>query len=243
MTESANPTTQPSLSCSGGPAGQIVALPARRAGWTGLKVLERESFLSSLASSLSGEATPRWTINLPVWLPADDVPPRLNGARRLFSSTHPAVLLVVPQTQHRMLAEGNDFGVHSLCHPALRERTLRRLSEAGGLQALIDQWGDSSLEELEAFIDSYFEMIWEKTMGSFQEPVAPTAEQDAVGEEEEARLQEVLSSIDRKLSKLELLEEIRMDLAELRTSLENSWRAIQELRSKQCDEHVCTKME
>ncbi|XP_034394959.1 GTPase IMAP family member 8 [Cyclopterus lumpus] len=243
LTESANPTTQPSLNCSGGPGGggQIVALPARRTGRTGRNVLERDSYLSSLASALAGEAAPRWTINLPAWLPTDDVLLRLNG--RLFSSTHPTVLLVVPQTQHRMLAEEHGISVHSLCHPAVRERTLRRISEAGGLQALIDQWGDSSLEELEAFIDSYFEMIWEKTMGSFQEPVGPTAEQDAVVEEEEARQHEVLSSIDRKLSKLELLEEIRMDLAELRTSLENNWKAIQGLRSQQDDEHVGTKME
>ncbi|XP_075941869.1 uncharacterized protein LOC142944695 isoform X3 [Anarhichas minor] len=244
LTASANPTTQTSLNRSGGPGSQIVALPAGRTAPTGLNILERDRFLSCLASMLSGEAAPRWTVNLPVWLPTDDLHLRLNGARRLFSSTHPTVLLVVPQTQHRMVVEENGLGVHSLCQPALRGRTLRRLSEAGGLQALIDQWDDSSLEELEAFIDSYFEMIWEQTMGSFQEPVRPTAEQEAVVEEE-AGQQEVLSSIDRKLSKLELLEEIRMDLAELRRSLENSWRAIQEVRgkSKQDDDHVDTKME
>ncbi|XP_068574652.1 GTPase IMAP family member 8 [Cebidichthys violaceus] len=245
LTESDNPTTQTSLNRSGGPESQIVALPAGRTARPGLNILERDRFLSCLASMLSGEAAPRWTMNLPVWLPTDDLRLRLNGARRPFSSTHPTVLLVVPQTQHRMLAEENGLSVHSLCQPALRGRTLRRLSEAGGLQALIDQWDDSSLEELEAFIDSYFEMIWEQTMGSFQEPVRPTAKQEAVVEEEEkAGQQEVLSSIDRKLSKLELLEEIKMDLAELRTSLENSWRAIQDLREKseQGDDHVDTKM-
>ncbi|XP_031723500.1 GTPase IMAP family member 8 [Anarrhichthys ocellatus] len=244
LTASANPTTQTSLNRSGGPGSQIVALPAGRTARTGLNILERDRFLSCLASMLSGEAAPRWTVNLPVWLPTDDLHLRLNGARRPFSSTHPTVLLVVPQTQHGIVVEENGLGVHSLCQRALRGRTLRRLSEAGGLQALIDQWDDSSLEELEAFIDSYFEMIWEQTMGSFQEPVRPTAEQEAVVEEE-AGQQEVLSSIDRKLSKLELLEEIRMDLAELRRSLENSWRAIQEVRgkSKQDDDHVDTKME
>ncbi|XP_068434445.1 uncharacterized protein si:ch211-214j24.15 [Clinocottus analis] len=244
--ESANPTTPPPLNCSGGPdgGGQIAVLPGR----TGLNVLERDSFLSCLVPVLSGEAAPRWPGNLPVWLPADDLPLRLNGARRLFA-THPTMLLVVPQARHGTLAVDNGISVHSLRHPALRERTLRRLSEAGGLQALIDQWGDSSLEELEAFIDSYFEMIWEQTMGSFQEPLGPAAEQEAVGqeeeeEEEEEGQREVLSSIDRKLSKLKLLEEIRTDLAELRTSLETSWRAMQELRqSKQDDEHVDTKME
>ncbi|XP_037647551.1 GTPase IMAP family member 8 [Sebastes umbrosus] len=231
----ANPTTQTPLNYPGGPGngGQIVALPAGR---TGLNSLDRASFLSCLASMFSGKEALRWTINLPVWFPADDL--HLNGERRLFSSTHPTMLLVLPQTQRRMLAE--DISVRSLCHPAVRERTLRRLTESGGLQALMDRWDDSSLEELEAFIDSYFEMIWEQTMGSFQEPVCPTAEQDAAVEEE-AGQQDVLSSIDRKLSKLELLEDIKRDLAELRTSLDSSWKVIQELRekSKQDENNTC----
>ncbi|XP_022595430.1 GTPase IMAP family member 8-like [Seriola dumerili] len=128
-------------------------------------------------------------------------------------------------------------------HSSLRlnERTLRRLTESGGLQQLIDQWGDSSLEELEAFIDAYFEMVWEQTIGPFQptELDSPATEQDtAVWEAGE---EEVLSSIDRKLSKLELLEEIRSDLSELRESVEHSWRIIQELRDKseQDPNHTC----
>ncbi|XP_035852644.1 GTPase IMAP family member 8 isoform X2 [Sander lucioperca] len=237
LTESANPTTQTSPNCSGGPdnGGLVVALPAGRRGWTGLNIQDRDSFMSCLASMLSGREALRWTINLPVCFPTDDLHLRLNGECRLFSSRYPTMLLVLPQTQHKMrIAEENGISVHSLCHPALRERTLGRLTESGGLQALIDQWDDScSLEELEAFIDSYFEKIWEQAMGSFQEPEAefPTAERDAVVEEEAGQKQ-VLSSIDRKLSKLELLEEIRRDLAEMRTSLEHTWKAIQELREK-----------
>ncbi|XP_034750332.1 GTPase IMAP family member 8 [Etheostoma cragini] len=236
VTESANPTTQTSPNCSGGPdnGGQPVALPTGRRGRTGLNILDRDSFMSCLASVLSGGEALRWPITLPVCFPADDLPLRLNGEHRLFSSRHPTMLLVLPQTQHRVLvAEENGISVPSLCHPALRERTLGRLPETGGLQALIDQWDDSSLEELEAFIDFYFEMIWEQTMGSFQAPEAefPPAEPDAVVEEE-AGQKEVLSSIDRKLSKLELLEEIRRDLAVLKMRLEHSWKAIQELREK-----------
>lgn len=234
VTESANSTAQISLSCSDNGA-QIVALPAERSGrWTGPSILDKHSFMSCLASMLSGKQGLRWTLNVPAWLPDDDLHLRLNGESQvhLFSSRRPKKLLVLPQTELKMLAEENVISVNSLCHPALREKTLRRLSEAGGLQALIDQWDHSSLEELEAFIDFYFEMVWEQTMGSFQpaEPDCPTAEQDAVVEE--ARPEEVLSSIDRKLSKLELLEEIRRDMAELRTSLEQSWKAIQELREK-----------
>ncbi|KAF7664722.1 hypothetical protein LDENG_00168140 [Lucifuga dentata] len=114
-------------------------------------------------------------------------------------------------------------------HSCLRERTLRRITKSGGLQALIDQWGDSNLEELEAFIDSYFEMVWEQTMAEPDPPTHAVPVQDAVIREQE---QEVLSSIDRKLSKLDLLEEIQRDLAALRQSLERSWKAIKELRDK-----------
>ncbi|XP_042360062.1 GTPase IMAP family member 8 [Plectropomus leopardus] len=240
LTESADPTTQTSVNCSGRSdnGGQVVALPAQRTrGQSGLNILNRDSFMSS---SLSGKKALRWTINLPIWFPTDDPHRRLNGDSCLFSSRRPIMLMVSPQTQHRMLAAENGISVNSLCHPALRDRTLRRLSESGGLQALIERWDDSSLEELEAFIDSYFEMVWTQTMGSFQEPDCSAVEQDAVVEEGDGQ-EEVLRSIDRKLSKLELLEDIRGDLAELRASLENSWKVIQELReeSKQDDNNTC----
>lgn len=253
VTESATSTSCPPLNCSevAGEDGQIVALPAGRTGRAGLSTLDTDTLMSCLASLLSAKEQLRWTTagqqrltgNLPVWFPADDPHShlRLNGESqmRLFSPRHPTMVLVLPQTQHRMLTEENIVNVHSLCHPALRERTLRRLTESGGLQALINQWGDSSLEELEAFIDSYFETVWEQSMEVLQ-PAEPdcTAEQDAVAWEGGDK---VLSSIDRKLSKLDLLEEIRMDLAELRKSLEHSWKAIQELRekSKQDVDNTC----
>ncbi|XP_069572371.1 GTPase IMAP family member 8 [Brachyistius frenatus] len=215
--ESATSTRPPSLSRSD--AAQIVALPAGRAGGrTGFTVVDRHGFMSYIASVLSGKQELRWS---PV-----NLPQRLNTESHMHPFRHQTMLLVSSE-QQTMLTEEGVISVHSLCTPALRGRTLRRLSESGGLQALIDQWGDSSLEELEAFIDSYFETVWEQTLGSFQptEPDWPKAERDA-GEDE------VLSSIDRKLSKLELLEEIRSDLGELRLSLERSWRAIQELRDE-----------
>lgn len=243
VTESANSTAQTSRSCSDNGA-QIVALPAgRRAAQTRLTILDRDGVMSCLASMLSDKQRRRWTLNLPVWFPADDLHLGLNGESqvRLFSSRRPIKLLALRKTQRRMPAEENIISASSLCHPALRERTLRRLSESGGLQALIDQWDHSSLQELEAFIDSYFQMVWEQTMESFQstEPDCPTTEQRAVVEE--AGHEEVLSSIDRKLSKLELLDEIRRDLAGLRTNLEKSWKAIQELRGKmkQDDNNMC----
>lgn len=182
----------------------------------------------------------RITVKLPVWFPTDHPQSsmRLNGESQLcpFLPRDSTVVFILPQTQHRMLAEDSEdvTEVHSLCHPPVRERTLRRITESGGLQALIDQWGDSNLEELEAFIDSYFETVWEQAMGSFQPGesdglIPEVLEQDAVIRDPGA---EVLSSIDRKLSKLDLLEEIQRDLAELGESLERSWRAIKELRDK-----------
>ncbi|RVE69846.1 hypothetical protein OJAV_G00082000 [Oryzias javanicus] len=152
--------------------------------------------------------------------------------RQLRLANENRVVVFSRQTQQRRASEEDAVSVRALCHPALRGRALRRLSESGNLQALIDQWGCSSLKELEDFIDSYFEMVWEQTMESLHssEPENLSAEMDAaVGE---IGREELLLSIDRKLSKLDILEEIRNDVAELRQNLESSWRAIQQLREK-----------
>ncbi|MEQ2180847.1 hypothetical protein GOODEAATRI_005537 [Goodea atripinnis] len=146
------------------------------------------------------------------------------------------MFLVSCQSQPSIPSKEDFIGVHSLCLPALRESSLHRISESGGRQALIDQWGHSSLNELEAFIDSYFEMVWEQTMGSSQpsESDPPTTAQDAVVSD--AGEEQLLSSIDRKLSRLELLEEIWKDLAELKQNMEFSLGTLQELRDK-CEKH------
>ncbi|CAN9505463.1 unnamed protein product [Ophioblennius macclurei] len=227
LPESTTSASYPSLDSSeGSDASQIVALRARGGGGTA-RFDAVDGFLSYVAAVLSGRRGAAWpTLTLPIQL--CDPLRATNGSNR-FSG----MLLVSPHMQHRMLAgeEEEAVSVHALCHPALRKRTLWRLYQKGGLQTLIDQWGDSSLEELEAFIDSYFEMVWEQTMGSVQ-----TAEPDFLVTEEEdeekEQDEEVLSSIDRKLTKLELLEEIKSDLAELRQSLERSWTAIEDLRYK-----------
>lgn len=248
LTESDISATQTTQSCSNAtpPGGQIVALPAGRAGRH--NILGRHRFMSILASLLACKKGLSWTgarqqrliANMPIYISAGDPHnnQRLDCERQvcLFSPACPTMLVLLPQTQNRALTEGNATLVHSLCHPLLRERTLRRLTESGGLQQLIDQWGDSSLEELEAFIDAYFEMVWEQTMGSSQltESDSGATEQDTVVRE--AGQEEVLSSIDRKLSKLELLEEIRTDLSKLKESLEHSWKAIQELTHKSKEE-------
>ncbi|XP_054616227.1 GTPase IMAP family member 8 isoform X2 [Dunckerocampus dactyliophorus] len=121
----------------------------------------------------------------------------------------PMMLLVLPHTHLGMLPGGNTSLERSLC-------SHRHL-----------QWDHASLEELEAFIDTYFDLLWEQITAPPQPcHSAPTVHSDpGVGGE-------LLSSIDRKLSKLDLLEEIRVDLAEVRRSLELSWTIIQDLRRK-----------
>lgn len=209
------------LLTEGSDAAQVVALPAggsRRQ--TGFMFFDRDIFTSFIASVLK-HGLRRPTVDLPVRLP---------GSYSLLSLSDS----YMPSPRHPtdLSSEGDGVSVHSFSHPSLTEQTHQRMSECGNLQAQIDQWGRSSLDELEAFIDSYFETVWEQTTGSFQapEPDCPAAEQDDLVRESEG--EEVLSSIDRKLSKLELLEEIRADLAELRQNLENSWRAIHQLRDK-----------
>ncbi|XP_034046357.1 GTPase IMAP family member 8 [Thalassophryne amazonica] len=177
-------------------------------------------WMSRVTSVLSDKERPtdqqRLVVNLHVWSTPDHLHNlRVNGTSQVppFSPTHPSF----PQMQIRIGTDGEDSSVQSPCHPALTERTLRSLTE---------QWGDSSLEELEAFIDSYFEMLWEQAVGSLHpaQPSCTPAEQ--VTEAGDT----LLLSIDRKLSKLDLLEEIQMDLAELRRSLVHSWNVKEELK-------------
>ncbi|KAM9843923.1 uncharacterized protein ACBR49_013041 [Aulostomus maculatus] len=203
---------------------QVVALPAGR----GRPALHRGRLMSCLVSLLSGTeglrctATrpPRLAVNLPVWHRIHD-PLSLSPAG-WFSYRHPTTVL--PQAPHAS-------DVHSLSRPTQTAQTLGRPTGSGGLQAAMEQWGDNSLEELEAFIDVYFETALEQAAWSFEpaEPNCPSAEQHVLAREAG---EEVLLSIDRKLSKLDLLEEMRADLEELRRTLESSLKATQELRDK-----------
>ncbi|XP_056144386.1 GTPase IMAP family member 8-like [Lampris incognitus] len=127
-----------------------------------------------------------------------------------------------PPTQHRALTDGkeNANDVYPLCHARQRERALIEFTTLGCLQEMIDQWGSSNLEELEAFIDSYFEVVWEQAMASLMAKhdcsTSDIPDQDSVVDD---AAQDVLSSIDKKLSKLDLLEEIQRDMQEMKLSL------------------------
>lgn len=167
--------------------------------------------MTIVGRELAGKQRLRWTLNLPVsWFSVEDLHLRLSG-----DVPASANLLALPSPS-----------VSTLLQPALRGRTLQRLSQTGGLQLLLDRWDGSSLQELEAFIDSYFEKVWEETMES-----GSTAAHSWEAPETEHK-EEVLSSINRKLSKLELLEEIREELAELRTNLELSSRTATDQRGR-----------
>lgn len=164
-----------------------------------------------------------FAVNAPVWTFGENIQENLRF--RDERSTNSAMVLFLPHAQTS--TEDIINPVRALCHPMLINRTLRRLTEYGGLHNIIDQWGDSSLEELEAFIDLHFEMLWEQAMGSCLE-----AEQESPSTESDNVEKEVLANINRKLSKLDVLEEIKEDLAELKKSIEQSVKAIEELREK-----------
>lgn len=248
---------------SGAPdfGGQELALPEASGGWwteANHSILDVEGFLSSMGSVLQGNQEGlMWNmggrqtlvVNFPDCLHTGSTQShhlrwnRQNGRKpvTLFSPGHQALLLVEqPKEPERMLVKKQEdiVDIQSLGHPRLRDRTLKEIARTGGLQALIDQWGNSNLEELESFIDSYYEMVWKKTMGSFivEEEDCLTSnspEMNDVGEDlVNNGGQEVLSSIDKKLSKLDILEGMQRDLLDLRQSLDRSCAIIQELSDR-----------
>lgn len=153
----------------------------------------------------------RWTLNLPVCFSADHLLRRTHGGLLdLLPSRHPRTLLALPQTHPGASAGPGGAGARSRFP----------------LRALMDH---SDLEELEAFIDLYFETVWEHSRGSPELPELEEQSDLKTGDEE------VLRSIDRKLSKLELLEDLQKELQELRSSLEHSGKLTEELRERKHD--------
>ncbi|KAK7129802.1 hypothetical protein R3I93_019442 [Phoxinus phoxinus] len=109
-----------------------------------------------------------------------------------------------------------------------KERAFMDFVQSESLQNLIDQWGDSNIEELEAFIDSYFEMVWQEKCSSM---TTIDCESSGINENDRGHL----ASIDRKLSKLDILEGVQRDLRELMQSIRHCSRMFEELmdRSKE----------
>lgn len=207
----------------------MVLLLPRAMGQTGLS--SRGDVTSCLACGPSGNRRRlKWTLKLPLCFSADDLHLRTNGEilLSLFSPRRPRTVPALPPPQLGTSAEDDGVGARSLC-----QRTLQRLDGSGGLQALIDCWDHSNLKELEAFIDLYVEMVWEQSMGS---PESPEPEEQSVAPE--TGEEEVLASIDRKLSKLGLLEDIQKELIELRTSLEHSLKPTEERKHDRNDNYL-----
>nr|XP_017210941.2 GTPase IMAP family member 8 [Danio rerio] len=113
-----------------------------------------------------------------------------------------------------------------------KEKAFIDFVQSEGLQKLINQWGDSNIEELEAFIDSFFEMVWQENQCSTMNPRI-CSESLGVTESEQSHL----ASIDRKLSKLDILDGVQRDLWELKQSVEHCSRIFQELKDRNKETH------
>lgn len=152
-------------------------------------------------------------------------------------STDGLVLVInrVPQRRSHMLLGKEDGVFHEHVTSCVEsslppithhdQRDLNEFIKTGNLQALIDEWGDSNIEELEAFIDSYLEMLLQETVESSLTEQSSPDKNMCMAE----ACHDVLSSIDRKLSKLGVLEGMQRDLQELKYTLERSSKIIQDL--------------
>lgn len=112
-----------------------------------------------------------------------------------------------------------------------KERAFMDFVQSESLQNLIDQWGDSNIQELEAFIDSYFEMVWQETQKE------PKCSSESSGITESDHNQRLLASIDRKLSKLDILEGVQRDLRELKQSIRHCSGIFQEVKDRSKETH------
>ena len=147
-------------------------------------------------------------------------PLRLRGAETASPSHHQRALTTAAATEEDAVAARSPW--------QQRDDALRKLFASGDLQALIDQWGSSSLEELEAFVDAHFEMVWERAMSSASEDDDVTERGGATGEEG-AEQDEAGSSVAEGLSKLHLLEDIQREVMEMKQSLDKCWKVMLEL--------------
>lgn len=111
-----------------------------------------------------------------------------------------------------------------------KERAFMDFVQSENLQNLIEQWGDSNIEELEAFIDSYFEMVWQEKCSSM---TTINCESSGINENDQGHL----ASIDRKLSKLDILEGVQRELRELKQSIRHCRRMFEELKDRSKETH------
>jgi len=255
-------TNQPQpLDCAAdtGVSCRVVARPQKARSALNI-YLDMNSHTSSAVSGLRGDKVLRWTLGdlktlmgiLPNWSdigsPLGYMEAPSNGRVSKFS---PGCLVVgsplaSPTAHHhhhqRALAVAREDApatARSLWQP--RDDTLKKLLEAGDMQALIDQWGSRSLVELEAFVDAHFEMVWMRALWEQEHEAmcpAPAAADDdddddvtgaGVARAAEGAEPSAVSAIAERLCKLDLLEEIQRDLVEIKSSLAKCWNIMQEL--------------
>ncbi|XP_028810075.1 GTPase IMAP family member 8 [Denticeps clupeoides] len=163
--------------------------------------------------------------------------PRISqGLMRLISPSGPiAFLLVIPsqqqpdesQTPHEE-KEGTVYGrTPEEAKKLLPTSGLLNWGVSGDLQAAIDYFGCESVDELESFIDYYHELILEDSaaVSSAKQSSACSSGNDvSMGKDS------LLSSIDQKLSKLDILEPMKKDLLEMKHILESSCKILLELK-------------
>ncbi|KAK0137784.1 GTPase IMAP family member 8 [Merluccius polli] len=214
----------------------VVALPKKTRSALNVYIDMNNQTLCAASGLRGSDKMLRWTLRdmktvmeiLPQWSwissPCNRTEATSEGQGSVYSPRHRGSLLA-SHAHHQstpVAAREDVMAARSLWQP--RDYTLKKLLEAGDLQALMDQWGSSSLEELEAFVDAYFEMVWEQAMclapaEDFTEPGAATEEAE----------HSAASSIAEKLSKLDLLEDIQRDLTEIKQSVDKCWKITQEL--------------
>ena len=173
--------------------------------------------LRTPSSDLRGNQVLRWTLR--------DIKAAM-GILTNWSRTRGSKLASPSHHLRELTAAVTEDAVAAPSPWKLRDDTLRKLFAAGDLQALIDQWGSSSLEELEAFVDAHFEMVWERAMSSALDD--DVTERGGATQEEGAE-QNAGSSVAKGLSMLPLLEDIQRDMTELKQSLDKCCKVMQEL--------------
>ncbi|XP_056312064.1 GTPase IMAP family member 8 [Danio aesculapii] len=192
----------------------------------------RSARLSDRTSSLPRNLHPRLVVilNASEWLHTND--PWTNVSE-ISSPTQQSIniqqLFRSESLEERFHVPSLSYLHRNVPHTAqtAKEKAFIDFVQSESLQKLINQWGDSNIEELEAFIDSYFEMVWQENQCSSMNP-SISCERSGITERDQSHL----ASIDRKLSKLDILEGVQRDLWELKQSVEQCSRIFQELKDR-----------
>ncbi|KAJ8411129.1 hypothetical protein AAFF_G00171350 [Aldrovandia affinis] len=177
------------------------------------------------------------------------------------SSSRPQTLvLVIPTDQWkavnwRILERTGESS--ATCTEAPKRSTVEELVHlsVGDIQSLVEKHGqNSTIEELESFIDAYLEMVRD---GAVQSPTTgeterghgtrralPHSSSNAPTWDDGGLLKldyKILSSIDERLSKLDILEAMQRELKEMASTLKDSCQIINKLKNNCIEVHASIK--